>query len=232
MGQGPMVVPTKQLPHMKPGEVVKGVAGKFLFLSNLLWQTVSSSTYNNQNTKGPEYPKSQNRPDEGSMDLNLVTLKLVRNKSGPSGYSFPLLISQTEGVLASLTEFHYVKENGRFGLEGNDRNYAMVLYPGVNLSRTTVREKIDTDPMLRRAIKITADLLQIKTYYKELPIAIPEPKELYDKLSKKYDWKVLLATRDYWTFKNYEHPVPFLSTMDLIEMYHDLYHPYWLPALK
>ena len=161
-----------------------------------------------------------------------MTVKLVRNKSGASGYTFNLLISQTEGVLPSLTEFHYIKENDRFGLEGTDRNYSLALYPSVNLSRTTVREKIDTDPMLRRAIKITADLLQIKSFYKELPLEVPEPKALYEKLAQKYDWNVLLSTRDYWTFKNYEHPVPFLSTMDLIEMYHDLYVPYWLKDKK
>ena len=227
MGQGPYVVPTKQLPHMKAGEVVKGVAGKFLFLTNLLWQTVSSSTLNNQSTKGPEFPKTRDRVDEGSFDLNVVTIKLVRNKSGASGYSFDLIVSQTEGVLPSLTEFYYVKENGRYGMDGNDRNYSMTLYPEVSLSRTTVREKIDTDPLLCRAIKITADLLQIKQFYKEFPLEIPEVKDLYEKIGKKYDWKKLLATRDYWTFNHYEHPVPFLSTMDLLEMYHEKYVPYW-----
>lgn len=232
MSQGPFSVPTKQLPHMKPGEVVKGVAGKFLFLSNLLWQTVSSSALNNQSTKGPEYPKTRDRPDEGSFDLNIVTLKLVRNKSGPSGPSFELIISQSEGVLASLTEFHYIKENGRYGLAGNDRNYNLILYPDVNLSRTTVREKLDTDPMLRRAVKITADLLQIKQFYKELPFAIPDVKDLYEKLSKEYDWKTLLQTRDHWTFNNYDNPVNFLSTMDLIEMYYEKYTPFWVKTEK
>jgi len=59
-------------------------------------------------------------------------------------------------------------------------------------------------------------------------MAIPEPKELYDKLNKKYGFKKLLETRDYWTFNNYEHKVPFLSTMDIVAMYHDLYTPFWL----
>ena len=120
----------------------------FLFLTNLLWQTVSSSTLNNQTTKGPEFPKTRDRVDEVSFDLNVVTIKLVRNKSGASGYSFDLIVSQTEGVLPTLTEFYYVKENGRYGMDGNDRNYSMTLYPDVSLSRTTVREKIDNDPLL------------------------------------------------------------------------------------
>jgi len=232
IGQSPMAMPVRQLPHMKPGEVVKGVAGKFLYLSNLLWQTISSSTFNNQSTKGPEYPKTRDRVDEGSFDLNLVTVKLVRNKSGASGYSFSIIISQTEGVLPSLTEFHYVKESERYGIEGGRDTYNMILYPDVKVGRTTVRNLLDTDPMLRRAVKITADLLQIKTYYKELAFDVPDVKELYEKLGKEYDWKVLLNTRDYWTFNQYDHPIPFLSTMDLIEMYYDKYVPYWLPKKK
>lgn len=235
MGGNPMAQPVKQLPHMRPGEVVKGVAGKFLFLSNLLWQTMNSSVFNNQTTKGPEYPKTPKRVDEGSVDLNEVTLKLVRNKSGPSGYTITLLISQTEGVLPSLSEFHFAKTAKGFGvgygMEGNDRNYNLILYPEVNLSRTTVREKIDTDPILRRAVKITADLLQIKNYYRDLPLEIPDVKDLYEKIGKTYDWKVLLNTRDFWTFNNYEHPVNYLSAMDLIEMYHGLYVPYWYESL-
>jgi hypothetical protein len=233
MGNGPMAsIPVKQLPHMKPGEVIKGVAGKFLYLSNLLWQTMSASVFNNQSTKGPEYPKSREEVDEGSFDLNIVTIKLIRNKSGPSGYSFDLVVSQSEGVLASLTEFNYVKENDRFGIEGTPISYNMILYPDVKLQRTTVRSLLDSDPMLRRAVKITADLLQIKTYYKNLPFEVPDVKALYEKLKQKYDWKVLLNTRDYWTFNQYEHPVPFLSTMDLIEMYYDCYKPYWLSGKK
>lgn len=227
MMAGSMAMPTKQLPHMKPGEQVKGVAGKFLFLSNLLWQTTHSVTFNNQSTKGPEYPKTREEVDEGSFDLNLVTIKLVRNKSGPSGYSIDLLISQKDGVLPSLSEFHYIKEHGRYGLDGNDRNYSLTLYPGVNLQRTTVRSVIDSDPLLRRAIKITADFLQMQQYHKDIPLAIPSLKELYDKLDKEYGWKTLLETRDWWTFKNYEHPIPFLSTLDILEMYHDKYVPYW-----
>lgn len=225
--QGPYSVPVKLLPHMRPGEAVKGVAGKFLFLTNLLWQTVSSSTFNNQTTKGPEYPKTREMVDTGSTDLNLVTIKQIRSKSGPSGFTIELIISQSEGVLPTLSEFHYIKENDRYGIEGSRDTYNLILYPSVKIGRTTVREKIDTDPMLCRAIKITADLLQIKTFYKTLPFEIPTVKELYEKIAKDYDWNVLLQTRDYWTFKNYENPVNFLSTMDLLEMYHGLYTPWW-----
>ena len=227
--QGPYTAPPpKKLQHMKMGDEIKGVPNKFYFLPNIVWQTMACSLLINQGTKGPEYPKTRGATNESAQDLNIVTLKTLRCKSGPTGHSIDLIVSQSEGVLPSLSEFNYVKENGRYGLDGNVLNYSMALYPEAKLSRTTVRETIDNDPMLRRAIKITADLLQIKMYHKGLPFEIPSPQELYAKLSKKYDWKKLLETRDYWTFKHYENPVPFLSTLDLVDMYYDKYTPYFL----
>jgi len=83
-----------------------------------------------------------------------------------------------------LLKFHYIKENSRFGLDGTLVNYNLTLYPEEKLGRTTVRESIDNDPLLRRAIKITSDLLQMKQIYKVLKNdnkeygLIPEPKEL------------------------------------------------------
>lgn len=228
MQQGPYAVPTKKLQHLKSGEKIKGVTDKFFFLPNIVWQTVSSNLLINQNTKGPEYPKTQKDIDPGSTDLNIVTIKQLRNKSGPSGVTIDLIVSQSEGVLSSLSEFHFIKENNRFGLEGNNVNYNLILYPYTKVARTTVRETIDNDFLFRRAIKITADLLQMKMFYKNLSIEIPDLHDLFNKLDKKYGWKKLLDTRDYWTFNNYSVGKPFLSTMDILEMYYERYEPYWL----
>lgn len=228
MQQGPMSAPPpKKLQHMKQGEKIKGVTDKFFFLTTAVWQTLSATALLNDGTKGPEYPRKQGLNDEGSSDLNIVKIKMLRSKFGLSGFTLDIVVSQTEGVLPSLTEFHFIKANKRFGLEGNLQNYNLVLYPSVKLMRTTVREKIDSDARLRRAIKITADLLQLKLFSTSLNIEIPSPEDLYKKIGEKYNWDTLLDTRDFWTFNHYEHPIPYLSTMDLIEMYHGLYHPYW-----
>ena len=233
MAAGPgNIPPPKKLQHMRQGEKLKGVTDKFFFLPSAVWQTVNASLFNNQTTKGPEYPKTRTDVDAGSQDLNLVTVKMLRNKSGPSGFVIPLIVSQREGILATLSEFHHIKETGRFGLEGNNTTYKLILYPKITIQRTTVRSDIDADPLFRRAIKITADLLQIKQYYKELPFEVPSVEDFYKKLEDEYGWDLLLNTRDFWTFKNYEHPVPFLSTMDMLEMYHGLYIPYWYKPKK
>lgn len=221
-------MPTKKLQHMKQGEKIKGAPDDFFFMTNALWQACTASALSHPDTRGPLYPAVRGQDDAGNPDLNLVNLKLLRNKSGPSGGTIQVLVSQVDGVLPRLTEFHYIKEADRFGLDGNNTTYHLAIRPSVNLTRTSVRETIDNDPRTARAVKITSDLLQIKNHYKALPMVVPEPGELYAKLEKKYGWDKLLDTRDFWTFDQYENKVPFLSTLDLIEMYHDAYVPYFL----
>lgn len=228
IGMLPHQRPVKKLQHMRQDEKIKGVPDDFLSLTGYIWCVLNSSVYNNQTTKGPEFPKVRTFVDEGSTDLNLVTIKLIRNKSGLSGGTVKLLVSQTEGVLPSLSEFLYIKESDRFGLEGNNNTYNLVLYPSVKVGRTTVREVIDTNPLFRRAVKITSDLCQIKEFYKTLPIEMPNLNDLYSKLDKQYGWDKLLATRDNWTFDQYENKVPYLSAMDILNIYYDTYKPYWV----
>lgn len=227
MAAGPYSGPVKKLQHLRSGEKIKGISDKFLFLTTTFWQTSHASVLINQTSKGPEYPKLRTEVDEGSSDLNIVTLKCLRNKYGPAGIQVSLIVSQKEGVLPTLTEFHYIKENDRFGLNGNNINFELDLLPGVKLTRPTVRSIIDENPNVRRAIKITADLLQINQY-KTVSSVVPTPAQLYEKLSKEYDWNTLLQTRDWWTFNNDTISPPFLSTADLINMYHGTYKPYWL----
>ena len=233
MQAGGAQIPVKQLQHMKNDEAIKGAPSDFFFLTNNLWQATSSTNYSNQGTKGPEYPRTQADQEDGSADLNKVSIKLLRNKSGPSGHSVDLMVSQRDGVLPSLTEFHFLKESeGRFGLEGNNTTYNLILFPEVKIMRTTVRELLDGNEKLRRAVKITADLLQIQMVYRTLPLKVPPLHDLYKKLDEQYGWDTILNTRDYWTFNQYEHEVPFLSTLDILEMYYDKYVPYFLRGKK
>lgn len=221
-------IPVKQLQHMKADEAIKGAPLDFFFLTNNLWQAISSTALVHKDTKGPEFPRTQADQEHNSSDLNKVTLKLLRNKSGPSGHSIDILLSQRDGVLPAFTEFYFLREHDRYGIEGNDRSYWLTLFPELKMGRTTVRETLDSSEKLRRAVKITADMLQIKQIYRNLPLEVPPMGELYKKLDSQYGWDNILNTRDYWTFNQYEHEVPFLSTMDMLEMFHDKYEPYFL----
>ena len=230
MATGPIPTPSnKKLTYLKNNDKVKGVGDKFFFSLSNLWHSYNATPLINQSTKGEEYPLFRDDPRVGSTDLNVVTVRQLRSKSGRTGITLELIISQSEGVLPTLTEFHYIKNMNRFGLDGNNTNYHLTLYPDVNLTRTTIRSKINEDPLLARAINITSELCQIYQFMNIDKDLVCTPQELYDDIKKLgYDWNVLLNTRGWWTLNNDKHEIPFLSTMDLLRMRKELYKPYWL----
>lgn len=225
----PHAPPRKQLSYLKNDLKLKNVPEKFNFLVHNLWFLFSMKPLINKTTKAAEFPRdSEDNKSTSGSDLQMITCMNLRGKSGISGYPFDILLSQTEGILESLTEFYHFKKD-KFGIGGNDRNYYLELRPDVALSRTTVRKKLKEDAALRTATRITSDLLQIKQLWHFLPDGLwCDPKTLYEDLTKMgHDWDKLLATRGYWTFDQYTNPVPFLSTMDLLYMRQGTYVPYW-----
>ena len=228
--------PIKKLQFLKNGDKLKGVTDKFMFLTTNCWQCQNAIPLTNDTTKSVEYPRYSTDNMKGDTDLFIVTLVQLRSKLGPSGLVMQILVSQQEGVLPSLSEFHYIKTNDRFGLDGNLQNYVLDLIPEVKLSRTAVRGKIDADPKLRRALTITAEMCQMKALWHHMEEGLMcSPKELYaDLKAMGYNWDQLLGeTRGWWTFNNDSktHDKQFLSTMDLLKMRKGLYHPYWMPLL-
>lgn len=224
-----------KLTHSKKGSKIIGTTKAFEFINNVLYEIFSVSLLNNkERNTGVLYPILQNDREADCTDLLLVTMKITRNKSGLSGASLPLVISQREGVLPHLTQFHYIKENNRYGLEGNNVTYSLSLLPEIKLNRTTVREKIDNVPFLRRALEITADMLQIDILWAGLEDDLMcSPETLYkDIKALGYDWSILLNTRSYWILGSEDDLLPFLSTMDLLRMRRKKYHPYWYPKDK
>lgn len=235
---GPMpAAPKKTLGSMKNGEVMKNVTSKFSFLTSILYQPVKAvGLFNGSRMEdGPLYPMQASDKDfkaKNDNDLFDITLKCLRNKNGPTGFTMTIILSQSMGVQRELTEFHFIKER-RFGLDGNMQNYNLVLYPEVKLSRTTVRRKLTDDYKLARATNILSELLQFRDLR---PVIIARddincsPEELYkDLITMGFDWNVLLETRG-WYCPNNDDPslIPYLSTIDLLRMRKGLYFPYWM----
>lgn len=225
----------KTLQHVKQGQRIKGVPPNFTYLMDNCWQTVSTIIAKNKADNTPLYPRDQNDRMPNDKDLNEVTLRQLRSKSGVSGIDITILVSQKDGVLPSLSEFHYLKTNKRWGLPGNDQHYECALLPGITLSRTTVRGLLDSNPKLRRAINILSECLQMRQFWgTNLDYKFwLEPSELYVKIKEAgYDWDFILEhTRGWWTI-NDEDPQLELSTMDILRMAIGEYHPYWLEADK
>lgn len=225
-------VPIVKLKHLKNGDKIKGTTDKFTFLMHNCWHCYDARPLMSDSGDGPLYPRNSGDDMRLDTDLNLVKLRNLRSKSGPSGMEIQVLVSQQEGVLPSLTEFHHIKEMGKYGLEGSNVSYALALYPEVKLQRTTVRSKIDSDAKLRRALNITSEMCQMSYLWHDLEAGLQcTPKELYEELKARgYDWDELLQTRGWWSLDEDERTdlAPFLSTMDLLKMRKGEYHPWWM----
>lgn len=244
IGENKYSKPDKMLKELKDDEIIKGVSSKFSFLISTVYKNSGASLLKNQTTKLPEFPTKQGNMYD--VDLSIVKIKVLRCKSGATGLTSPIIVSQTEGVLQSLTEFNFIKkkdyhpiQGADYGISGSNTNYHLDILPNINLSRTTIRDKIDgivgsDNKLLVRAINITSELLQMDIYHGNA-YKVPKPKELYDKLKEYgYDWNELLDTRGWYHPENYnvkEFGNP-LSIVDFINMYHGTYIPFWLEKNK
>lgn len=222
--------PRKQLQHMPVGEVIKGVTNNFFYLLHNCWLVTSSRPYLNKDSKAPEYPSEPGNEVAGDTDLMLMTLKQLRGKNGQTGFNVEILVSQAEGVLPELSEFHYIKRMGRFGLEGNDRNYSLTFVPDVSMSRTKVRQICRENKRVQRALEITSQLCQMYEFQRYLEKDLMKPAELKKALEDRgYDWEMILTqTRGWHTYDDEKYPGYPWSTMDLCRAARGEYHPYWL----
>lgn len=239
----PMAPPQKKLSTMKQKIKFKKVPENFTFLTNNLYYCSGARAHANQADKTPYFPKNADDRNPGDQDLQIIQVQNLRAKAGPSGIPFNIVVSQTEGLLPALTELTYLRNNKKvsnqsfpmgFGINGNDRGYALDLYPEVKMSRTTVRGISDDDYLLCRALEITSEMCQMQLIWKTLEDKYRmTPEELAKRLVERgYKLEELLNTRGYWIFEGCEDPLDFLSTMDLLRMANDEYHPYWMPKKK
>lgn len=235
----------KQLQHIPMDYKIKGVPEKFTFQMNNAWLCFSATVMAMDKVKTVEYPRSTDDDMKGDTDLNIIWVIQTRGKSGPTGMPIGVIVSQQEGVLPTLSEFHYLKTTERFGIEGvgtegNVQNYFMSLYPAAKLSRTAVRRKIDSDRRLRMAIHYSSEICQMKELWHDNRTAalMCTMKELYEDLKAKgYDWDVLLDQRPWVGLDlDYKYDREYLSSHCLLRMrlphtHVDHYHPYWMTPL-
>lgn len=223
--------PKKQLQFLSTDTRIKGVTGQYLYLQHNFWMVTNCVLLWNKDDKTPKYPKVPGEAIPGDIDLNLVTMQHIRGKAGPSGYKLDIVVSQSEGVLPTLTEFHFLKDYSSFGFDGNDRTYRLFIYPEETLTRTTVRQKIDNSKKLRRAMNITSELAQMYQFHRAYADErLMSPEDLATKLKTQgYDLNFIMEnTRGWWTYNNDYLGDYYLSTLDLLDMANGIYHPYWL----
>jgi hypothetical protein len=221
--------PTKQMNQLKQGEYIKGVPDDITFLPLYVWYPYHTEVLKHDDTGAPLYPRGDALKQKGDTDLFIVSMNMLRSKIGPTGAIVQLIVSQQEGVLPALSQFHYIKINNYFGLTGSNQNYVLDLMPEIKLQRTTVRDKLDESARLCRAMHFTAELLQMRLLWPHKYQDVwCEPKVLYEDLKKLgYDWNEILDTRFKISPDHYNNTVRYLSTLDLLNMRSGTYKPYW-----
>ena len=146
--------PRKQMVHMKQSDALKNVGSKYKSLTNPYVSIEGCRLLRESET----YPSKHFK----NVDLNEVTLKIARSKTNMSGITVPMIVSQTDGVLSPLTDYHYLKLNNYFGLIGSKSNHYCALYPDVKVTRPKVRDLLMEDAKLRRAMQLMSRYLFVK----------------------------------------------------------------------
>lgn len=159
----------------------------------------------------PQYPTARSRGKTTSVnDLKIIRYTQWRAKTGPTGVKIDMIYSQEEGFLAGLSLWHYIKElvGKEFGFATSGHFYELSLLPGVKFGRTTVRDLVQENKRMVRALEITAAMAYVQNnWFTKLPEAyIMTPQELYDKIKALgFDWdEILDNTVEWWMFKDQE----------------------------
>lgn len=236
----PYKPPKEKLAALKNGLKMKDVPEKITFYPSIFWWGYSAKPLLDANGK-PFFPDPDNdyQNEKKSVDLQEVLLIPLRNKSGPAGDFKSLIMSQTRGIIDSLTNFWNCSQHNRFGIMGKDQNpnnlihFYMELYPNCPLTRQKIESKAAEDKRLHNAITHTSMMLDVFKYWSHIPNHWKcTPAELYKDLKDKgYDWDELLDCRTYWTYDHYTNPVHAISIIDLLRMRVGEYHPWWMGEL-
>jgi hypothetical protein len=225
----------RRLKFLKQGEKIKKIPENFMFLTANCYQATALEPMLDADKK-VEFPRDKNDDLKGDTDLICISITNLRCKSGPSGLPFKVIVSQSEGVMVGLTEYWNLKSNNYYGLSDDKGNmakgksdYRVDLFPEIILTRKSIRKKIADNVLLQRALTISSEMCQMKYIWHNVEERhMCTPKELYEDIIKLgYDWNILLNSRGFWTFDEDKHPLPFLSTMDLLRMRTGEYRPYW-----
>ena len=230
--------PSKQQLGAMPRDLVfKYVPSKFTFLSSNTWFIKKATPCIHDVTKAAMYPLDGKNNNAGDKDLQELDVLNVRSKSGITGHNIPVIVSQDFGLLPGLTEFNFLnKRKDNFGMtapEGQQRSKRLQIYDEPLLARTKIRGMIDEDAKLRRALEFTSEVAQIMDYWNDFPPhLLMGIDEVHAKLLEKgYNMDLLLNTRGYWTYHNYDqaHDLRPLSTLDILKIVKDEYIPWWYP---
>lgn len=210
---GSMAGPRKQMVHMKQSDALKNVGSSFKKLTNPYIHIEGCKNLNDSQT----YPSKKYK----NIDLNEIIIKIGRGKTNISGISVPMIMSQSDGLLAGLTNYHYLKSLDYFGLTGSKSRHKLALYPEVILTRPTVRDIVSEDKKLIRAMEIMAGYAIMKTEWNTAHMDVDfsrSGEEFAEAVLKhpKLGAEKVLSSTGYWRF-NPKKTDNYLSVLDMLK---------------
>lgn len=228
--------PKKVLANLEAGKKIKGCPEQFLYMPNNMWFCANQRPHWDDK-QTPIYGRHGEAGIKGDKDVVTIMMMNLRGKAGSSGNPFPVLASQTLGVLPYLTMYNYLRDTNKyFGMEaGNTTTMALDFVPDIKMTRNKVWDTIDNDVRCQRALELLTGLCQIRNSMWYLGnVVFTPPSEIFNKLKEKgYDWDVILGeTRGHWLFDEIESDKHYLSALDLLRMYQGVWMPSWLGKRK
>lgn len=178
----------KQMQMMKQNDKLKNVGSNFTFLTSCLIQTTKAAVRLNS-SKGCEYPQAGGSSDK---EVNEISTMIVRNKNNASGLDLSYLVSQSQGILDSVTNFEFVRGHKNFGLtvKGNNTSFGTIFNKDKTFTKVTLRKDSHDEYELKRALEIIAQLCFIKYNWDDkgiLPSLIKAPIEVFAELLSKVE---------------------------------------------
>ena len=211
----------KSLPNMRQTDKPREVGSDFNFLiSNVM--DVRRVQLLQDDKKESQYPS----PDGGDAELNEVLSVLVRCKNNMSGTQLPLVLSQFNGVIENLSNYHYLKENKYFGMPGSTISHKPAM-TDVSVGRTTIRQKL-ADQKVARAVELLAQLCYIQNNWNlsnnEVNFMM-NPEDLAKNLITRNDKpgiSDILESRGWWTYDK-KNQQPYMSLYDVLAIAQGVY---------
>lgn len=224
----------KDMQHMKSTDKLKEVGADFNFVISNSSEMRKVSLLQNIDKDDALYPHI------GSSDteLNEVVSVLLSCKNSASGTQLTTIISQVEGILSDLGNYHYLRSNDYFGLLGNKTTHKPAM-TDITVGRTKIREQLD-NPEVCRALQILSELCYIQNNWSTVGAPIDfmmSPEILAEKLlaSDSATVKDILQSRGHWTYDT-ANKQPYLSTYDVLAIaqgkYKPVLHPVTTPKKK
>lgn len=221
----------KQNQWMTGDDKITNAGKNFLYLPNLSYQLSKLRPLTEKDGKTPLYPSQHGALECDQIEINKLSMKILRGKGNLTGTIIPTVMSQHLGILSDLSYYEYLRslsgdtrtgnyEPNGFLLKGYNR-YSPLL-PDVPFARKTIRQTCKDDYRAERALEIMFQFQWITRYWNTsgYPYDVPATLEALVEgveQSSRIVIDDIVQSRGYWTYDPNEKR-QYMSVMDIFEL--------------